>query len=88
MVLITSLSITDIALRKWDLSIIGIAENFFEIIVVALVLKGLSCPSLVTSDAKLSRVESDTSNAITDEANARENKTIQSTKATKLRAEQ
>ena len=41
-----TISITDIALKNGYLSIIGIAQGFFEIIVIALVQKGLSCPSL------------------------------------------
>ena len=46
-----NLSITDIALRNWDLAIIDIAQSIFEVIdycydVIALVQKGLSCPSL------------------------------------------
>ena len=44
-----NLSITDIALKHYDLSIIGIAQGFFEVIDYGFVLvqKGLSCPSLV-----------------------------------------
>ena len=40
-----NLSITDIALKIWDLSVIGIAQGFLKlsIIVIALVQKGLSC---------------------------------------------
>ena len=43
-----NLSITDIALKNWNLPIIGIAKGFLKlsIIVIALVQKGLSCPSL------------------------------------------
>ena len=41
-----NLSITDIALKNWDLSIIGVAQGFFEVIVIALVQKGLLWPSL------------------------------------------
>ena len=44
-----NLSITDIAVNNWDLSIIGIAWDFLKlsIIVIALLQKGLSCPSLI-----------------------------------------
>ena len=46
-----NLSITNIALRNSDLSIIGIAQIFLKLstIVIAVVQKGLSCPSLTTA---------------------------------------
>ena len=45
------LSITDIALKNWDFSIIGIAQGFLKlsIIGIAMLQKGLSCPSLAVA---------------------------------------
>ena len=44
-----NLSITDIALRNWDLSIIGIASGFFKLSIIALAQKSLPCPSLAAT---------------------------------------